>query len=324
MEQFASPIVSAIIPSKYRPADLGRTVESLLKQTMLPKQIIIVDQSEQQENRNEIEKLYSTLPPETRDAVELSYIHDCTIEGPIVARNRGMMVASGEILAFFDDDVCLERTYLEELVAAYNRDAEVVGVSGMIANYHLPPWHRRLWSTLFVRGNFHDERQVIYWHADQLRDSHPIRVRKFTGACMSFRAEATHGHWFDENLPNTFEEDWDFCISLGPDAKLVIAPRARLLHLRSAPGRSKKHHLRNEARSTYYLHRKHWNYGLKNRICFWWINVGYALLATVGSLRRLTLAPWRALISGAAEGNAVASKPTPPSELIKSNATLEE
>lgn len=306
MYEFASPAVSVIIPSKYRPPDLERTVKTLLEQTVLPRQLIIVDQSDQSENRQRIEKLYATLPPSIRGSLELCYVHDNTVVGPIVARNRGMMVASGEILAFFDDDVCLERTYLEELVAVYNRDRNIVGVSGIITNYPRPPWPQRLWTTLFVRGNFHDERQPFYWKANQLRESEPLPVRKFTGACMSFRSEGSRRNSFDENLPSTFEEDWDFCVSLGPNAKLVIAPRARLLHMRSAPGRSGEHHLRNEARSTHYLYRKHWSRGVNSFLCYCWINLGYGLLATVGSLRRRSLSPWRAFLSGATDGKILA------------------
>ena len=308
MKKTASPTVSAIIPSKYRPADLEKTVQSLFQQTVLPSQLIIVDQNNTSENRERIEKLYAGLPQPTRESLKLSYLHDSAIIGPIVARNRGMMVAEGEILAFFDDDVCLEPTYLEELVAVYNRNPELGGVSGIITNYQSPSWAQRIWATVFTCGNFHDERQPVYWKANRIRESEPVRVRKFTGACMSFRAEVARGHWFDENLPSTFEEDWDFCVNLGPSTRLVIAPRARLFHVRSAPGRASQHHLHNEARSTHYLYRKHWSRGLSNLLSFWWINLGYGLMATVGSVRRASLLPWQAFLSGAAEGKLLARK----------------
>ena len=267
-----------------------------------------MDQSDRFENRDRIEKLYAGLPQHIRESLKLSYLHDSTIVGPIVARNRGMMVAEEEIFAFFDDDVCLEPTYLEELIAVYNRDHGLGGVSGIITNYQRPSWTQRLWAAGFVRGNFHDERQPVYWKANQIRESKPVRVRKFTGACMSFRAEIARGHWFDENLPNTFEEDWDFCVGLGPSTRLVIAPRARLLHKRSAPGRSSQHHLRNEARSTHYLYRKHWSRGFNNLLSFWWINLGYGLMATVGSLRRGSLEPWRSLLAGAREAKLISGQ----------------
>jgi GT2 family glycosyltransferase len=308
MRDLGSPAVSAIIPTKYRPADLERTVRSLFQQTILPRQLIVIDQSEGPENRGRIEKLHAELPKHLRDSLKLSYVHDSTIVGPIVARNRGMKIAEGGIWAFFDDDVCLEPTYLEELVVTYSRNPELGGVSGIITNYQPPPWPYRLWTNVFLRGNFRDERQPIYWKANRLREGEPIGVSKFTGACMSFRAEVARGHWFDENLPNTFEEDWDFCVSLGPRTMLVVAPRARLLHIRSPFGRSKEHHLRNEARSAHYLHRKHWNRGIANNLSFWWANVGYGLMATLGSLRQWSIRPWRAFLSGAGEGKLLARR----------------
>jgi GT2 family glycosyltransferase len=308
MDRATFPRISVIIPTKYRPADLERTVSSILEQSLLPKQLIIVDQSDQMGNRERVEALFALLPEYVRERLELCYVHDSTIKGPIAARNRGMAIASAEIFAFFDDDVRLEQSYFEELLRVYRDDPDVAGVSGIITNYEFPVWYERIWASLFVRGNFRDERQSIYWRANELQDSKPIRVLKFTGACMSFRSEIARGHWFDENLPNTYEEDWDFCVSLGRNTRLVIAPRARLLHFRSAPGRSNEHHLRNEVRSTHYLYRKHWNRGVNNLLAFWWINLGYGVLATVGSLRRWSFLPWRAFISGASEGTMLAQR----------------
>lgn len=123
---------------------------------------------------------------------------------------------------------------------------------------------------------------------------------------MSFRAESIRKLHFDENLPTTMEEDVDFCAQIS--GALVIAPRARLFHKRSLAGRSQDHHLRWEARASQYLYRKHWKHGIWNRLCFVWINVGYALMATSGMFRGSSTLPWRALIMGSRQGRELARR----------------
>lgn len=293
--------VSIIIPTKNRPSDLGQTLKSVLGQTVPPQQVIIVDQSEADESRLEAEKVFANA--HGGEKIELHYISDFAIPGGAVARNRAMDVARGSVWLFLDDDVVLEPTFLEELLGAYIRRPEALGVSGVVTNYSLPPKLFRLWSWVFARGPFHDERQWIYWNAERLRNAEPIRVSKLGGGLMSFRAEAIRSMRFDDNLVGVSDgEDVDFCMRLGPKAVLFVAPRARLLHRQSPSGRELDHQLRREARAKHYLYHRNWNRGLKNGLYFFWLNVGYGLAATAACLRRGSIAPWRALLAGIREG----------------------
>jgi GT2 family glycosyltransferase len=320
--------LSVIIPTKFRPDDIEQTVKTIFGQTVPPTQVIVIDQSDSDENRRRVEKLYANLVGELRSNIKLSYIHDTSIVGPIIARNRGMDVAEGGIWAFFDDDVSLEPEYLQEVQAVYARYPAVAGVSGIFTNYQPPSYFRRVWNLIFACGPFHDERQPLYWRAERLRNSPPVVVKKFTGACMSFRAEAVRHIRFDENLPTTMEEDIDLCLRVG--GPLVIAPRARLFHKRSSPGRSTQHYLKWEARTSHHLYRKYWSHELYNRFCFWWLNFGYALMATLGSLKRASAEPWQAFSEGAAEGKRIARLSAPgrkplgaPNPLTEPHSTID-
>ena len=291
--------LSVIIPTKNRPVDLELTVQSVLLQSLVPHQLIIVDQSQDDESRKRVEKQYEAARQQNRATAELRYIHDPSISGLAVARNRAMAEATEEIWVFLDDDVWLEPAFLEELMSAYLQHPRMAGVSGIVTNYRVPSRGYRLWYGTFVRGPFYDERQPIYWKAERLRNSEPIVVRKLGGGLMSFRAMVIRKLRFDEKLLGVAEgEDVDFCFRLGQDAVLAIAPRARLVHKRSVVGRSREHWLRREAQAAHYLYKKNWNRNIRNWLCFVWLNVGYALLASVGSLRRVSLDPWRALIRG--------------------------
>ena len=299
--------VSVVIPTKNRPADLQRAVKSLLGQSVLPNQLIIVDQSATDESRQAVTKQFSQASSRVRDTVELSYTLDPTVPGGAIARNRAMDLAKGEIWLFLDDDVILEPDFLQQLLAVYHRYPQATGVSGVVINYRLPSMSFRLWNLVFVRGPFHDDRQPIYWRANQPGLGDPIRVTRLGAGLMSFRSEAIREMRFDENLRGVSEgEDVDFCARLGPRAVLLIAPRARLAHQQSTSGRELDHWLRRSARGLCYLYRRNWDYGIRNRVCFGWLNVGYALVATFGSLRRLSLKPWRALLQGMREAREVA------------------
>jgi glucosyl-dolichyl phosphate glucuronosyltransferase len=299
--------VSVLIPTKNRPADLERVVKSLFEQSVLPRQVIIVDQSVADESRRAVIGQFDRASSEIQDVVELSYILDPRIPGGGIARNRGMDLADGEIWLFLDDDVILEPDFLEQLLAVYVRYPQAAGVSGVVTNYERPPLGFRLWDWVFARGPFHDDRQPVYWRANRARGGDPVRVTRLGAGLMSFPAQAIRNLRFDENLRGVSDgEDVDFCARMGSDAILVITPCARLVHNRSNLGREQDHWLRRRARAEHYLYHRNWSWGIKNRLCFWWLNAGYALVATSVCLRRGSLEAWRSLLAGIREGTRAA------------------
>ena len=290
--------LAVIIPTKDRPACLARAVTLLLAQTVLPRQIVIVDQSATSESRRRIQALFA----ENTSSVHLCYVHEPTIPGAAVARNRGMAAADGQVWLFLDDDMEPEPEFIEQLLTVYARWPSLGGVSGIITNSSRPSWAFRIWSSVFLLGPFHDERQPIYWRANDLRDRDPIPVTKFGSGLMSFRADVVREVRFDESLRGLPPgEDVDFCARLGPSASLVIAPRARIAHQPSATGRSKDYWIKEYAQGKLYVYHRNWQWGLRNRLCCAWFEIGCALAATVGSLHRGSLWPWRAFLNGVRE-----------------------
>src|SRR5712664_1138541 len=96
--------LSIIIPTKDRPNDLEATVESIFRQSLPTTQLFIVDQSQSNESQSLVTKQYAEAPFPLRERVQLRYLHDPSIPGGGVARNRGMEIAEGEIWLFLDDD----------------------------------------------------------------------------------------------------------------------------------------------------------------------------------------------------------------------------
>jgi len=285
--------VSVIIPTKNRAADLDRTIETLLFQTVKPFEIILVDQS--------VTRSFTKSLP-----IPMQYIHDCSLSGASVARNVAMRGAQGDIWLFLDDDVLLEPNFVEEILKTYRED--VTGVSGVITNYTMPPLRQRVWEKIFQKGPFHDERQTVYRNVSRHNRAGSVRVRFFGAGLMSFRAEAIREHRFDPHLTGPSPgEDIDFCLRLSKGSTLLIAPAARLVHNRSAENRHDMHWLSVTSQVSYYMRERHWKRGLWNNLCFAWLKVGYAVLASYSFLRTGSKEAWLAWRKGAKAGRALGS-----------------
>ncbi len=284
--------ISVIIPTKNRPNDLERTVKSLCRQTVKVAELIIVDQSESDVGQ----ELIRPLLAEWR--VNLIYRRDPSLSGLAAARNRAMALATADIVLFLDDDVELECDFIEQLLTAYRDHRDATGVSGIITNYVRPRGWFRVWRRCFLRGPFDDQRQQIYWNAEQLRNSGPVAVPYFGGGLMSFRVSAIAGLRFDEALHGVADgEDIEFCLRL-PDPVLFINPRSRLAHYHSQSERLRDHWSRRGIRGQWFLYLKHWNHGLRNRVYAAWLIVGYILLISFAACRQRSHAPLRAFMTG--------------------------
>lgn len=110
---------SVVIPTHNRPGALARVVKSVLDQTRPPDEIIIVDDG-------------STPPADTSSfddaGVDIHLLRNNDRMGPAAARNRGVMEAQCEFVAFVDDDDLWLPTKLELVASCIDAhpDADVI------------------------------------------------------------------------------------------------------------------------------------------------------------------------------------------------------
>jgi GT2 family glycosyltransferase len=297
---------SIIVATKNRPKELSTLLmPTLLAQTRAPEQIIIVDQSSGDSTKKVIESCEESIGNGRSSTPQILYLYETHHRGAASARNSAIERAETDILVFLDDDVLLDPDFLQELLAVYEQYPNAGGVSGVVTNYSRPSFPLRTMRRLFWIGPFHDERQPIYWNAESLRAHKPFRVRKFGGGVMSVKRTALNGDRFDDCYRGAGAEDVDLSWRLSERHLLLITPRARLVHVRTDTGRAQDHWLRYDALSNYYLYRRLWSTTVWNGACFAWLNLGYAVLATVASLRRFSLDPWRALHAGVRDARAI-------------------
>ena len=299
--------LAVLIPTRNRPRDLTIAVRTLLEQTVLPQELIIVDQSPSDESERQVRVLFAERA-EAAAQVCLRYTLDPGITSLALSRNLALDQNRCAIFLFLDDDVELEPDFIERLLEGYAEDPEVTGISGIITNYPPGGLTARAWRWLFERGPFRDDRYNVYYRANELRGAGRIPVNCFGGGLMSFRASRTSGLRFDSNLRGASEgEDVDFCLHLAAGARLEIDPRARLVHNRSATARPDEHWNASAVRGISYLYYRNWRRGWSNPIAFAWLMTGFAILVLLASVKGGSLAPWNAFTSALRYGKEVGS-----------------
>src|SRR5690625_2563800 len=96
-----NPLVSVIIPTYKRPHMLARAIESVLNQTYINIEIIIVDdnsiESSYRKETIEFMRRYSEYN-------NILYVKHKENKGGSVARNTGIAIAKGKFVTFLDDD----------------------------------------------------------------------------------------------------------------------------------------------------------------------------------------------------------------------------
>lgn len=123
--------VSVVIPTYNRSALLRNTVESVLGQdSQSTFEIVIVDNNSKDDTPSVVRALMSS------HSGKLNYVVE-TQQGNAHARNRGVMTAKGNIIAFVDDDVTVDSNWLKSFQTVLDSRPDLSFVGGRV----LPQWN---------------------------------------------------------------------------------------------------------------------------------------------------------------------------------------
>ena len=117
-----------MIPTKNRADHIGLCLESIFGQTMLPRELVIVDSSDTRELEVILERFDGR-------GVSIEYIF--MQANPMEARNIGAEHTSGDILTFIDDDTVLDQDCLMEISRVFEQDQRGI-VGATTAEYTTP------------------------------------------------------------------------------------------------------------------------------------------------------------------------------------------
>ena len=190
LQRQVRPAVSAsvVICTRDRPDQLAACLASLPRQSYRPREIIVVDNA--------------SLDQRTHDvalAAGVIYIREDR-PGLDIARNTGVLRATGDIVAFTDDDVLLHPKWLERLVAAFDRP-QVAAVTGLVLPAELATEAQRHFETYWGFGKGYRERDFdSSSFKSHRRDAFPA-WEIGAGASMAFRRDVFERiGLFDERL----------------------------------------------------------------------------------------------------------------------------
>ena len=226
--------VSLIICTYKRQKWVENLLKSIPEQTVMPNEIIIVDASP--------EKIDYSIPKDLEinliksDKMQLTY-----------QKNLGLDKANGDFIFFLDDDLLLDKNYIEETLRVFKEDSvnRIGAVSGYITNQwgdssNNPGLVMRIAKLLGIYDGNYSPGTVstsgIFIELNRMQPFSGVKKTDFVpGGCTAFRKDV-----FERNRPplviNKYGgEDKAFSRMISIDWEMCVCGDAKVEHF-SAPG----------------------------------------------------------------------------------------
>jgi GT2 family glycosyltransferase len=202
------PPVTVVVATRDRPQSLARCLRALAAVTYAPFEVVVVDNAPS--TRETLAVVQQRSGPDSR----VRYVRELR-PGVSRARNRGLGEARGELIAFTDDDVVVDPSWLDGVVQGFGRSPSVACVTGMVASARLDTAEQRYFDQRVSWAVSCTPRRYDR-HADpQASPLYPYTAGQFgTGANFAFRTAVLRSlGGFDEALgpgtPASAGEDLD-------------------------------------------------------------------------------------------------------------------
>lgn len=225
--------IAFIVPTKDRPAQIEKLLESLFRQTQTCGRIVVVDGG----------KCIEHIISKFRGRLELEYIQ-CSIPGQIRQRNMGIEALGTKyrLVGFLDDDLVLEPDALEKMVEFWNQiEIGTAGVGFNITN--VPPFRHSFILGLFAMSS--TKPGVVLKSGYNVCINHiPVSSRSqwLGGGYTVWRSDILN--LFTQNTLNTrwaIGEDLRFSYPIGTQYPLYVCADAKVRHEhvfdQSSPGK---------------------------------------------------------------------------------------
>jgi GT2 family glycosyltransferase len=177
------PMVTVAVCTRDRTADLKRCLDSLALVDYPGLEIVVVDNAPSDEST---ERLVHQYP-------HIRYVREAR-PGLDWARNRAILEARGEIIAYTDDDVIVDPAWVSAMAGVFAQEPDAMAVTGLVVPYELETEAQVLFEEI---GGFGRGFRRKWYRAGDAISSRIAKLHggagKFgTGANMAYRRELFH------------------------------------------------------------------------------------------------------------------------------------
>lgn len=281
---------SVVVPTMNRSEDLKELFQSILRQILLPKEVIVVDDSNDDKVKILVEQVYDDF---SRKNVALKYLRGAG-KGISAARNMGLAKVTGTVYCGVDDDVVLDKDYLKEISEVYQKYPTAIGVGGFIPMNSRRPISSLENSLRKVFFLFHIEEDGCRMLPSG-KPTYPSHLSKvitcdyLTGNNSCYRMQLLRDFEYDENLEGySLGEDiaFSYSIQMRYANSLYMTPRARVVHKESPSGRKTKHLVNISTAYPTFFYYSYMRHTILNFIIFIWSMLGYFCTRACSMLKK--------------------------------------
>ena len=196
-------LTSAVVISSYNYAQfIGKTIESVLRQSHPPDEVIVVDDG----STDESPRIIESFGPAVKLIVQ-------TNQGVCAARNNGARESTSDVIAFMDSDDLWRANKLELQIAEFERDGDVGLVSCGIRYFDEKD------NTLVVY-----DKGMSGWRAREIL-LYREPVLNTTASAIAIRRKVFNEiGGFDETRELFSAEDREFCYRAAVASKIAFIP----------------------------------------------------------------------------------------------------
>lgn len=273
---------SIVVPTYNREKDLKECIKSIIVQSCLPSEVIIIDDGNL--HKNFIENTGKKLESKEINLVYYEKDHLSEPRGSNESRNIGIEIAKEDIVFIFDDDTVLTEDFLSEIMNTWDKnknDNKLVGVSGIAENYRKKDFLEKTYNKFFgLSSRFAWDVNNVAFQVWDMSIKNTQKGYYMCGFCCSYRKDIA------KNIKFTIFKggrggnvDPDFSLKAkNKGYYFLINPKAKVIHNRSPISREKsfvtgfkessnrKISFENNCEKTF-----------KNYIWFYWANTGWIL-----------------------------------------------
>jgi len=210
--------VSVVIPSYKRAEHLLRCIKALFNQNVPPYEIIVVLRED------------DTQSIRACEGIEGIKVFKVSEPGVLIAMNKGLDVAEGDIIAFTDDDAEPFPDWIEKIIKNFEEDEKVGGVGGrdiiIVDGKEIKGRVKRI-------GKIQWFGRAIDHHHLELEGRRKIEVDVLKGVNMAFRRDFIKNYRFDLNMNNisSVSFEFDICFYIKKKGgKIVYDPELKVKH----------------------------------------------------------------------------------------------